>query len=233
MYAWDMSTPMRDGSLENSIPMHGKIQLTSLYLEYTHGITNRMTGGSRNGECLENLEAGGMGEGWSDAFALFVGRKPADTRETDVIIGAYVYNKPAGIRSFPYSTNLETNPLVFNKLVELNEVHDMGELWTSIWNEIYWNLVDKSGYSGNWFDSKQSEGNIVAMQLMMGGLTLQPCNPSFLQARDAVLAADDAFYGGDNKCEVWKGFAKRGMGNDAVAEGYVNGFSVPEECVTK
>jgi hypothetical protein len=36
--------------------------------ENTHGITNRMTGGG-TGRCLQTTEAGGMGEGWSDAFA--------------------------------------------------------------------------------------------------------------------------------------------------------------------
>jgi len=37
----------------------------------THGVTNRMTGGG-TGRCLQTLEAGGMGEGWSDTMAKFV-----------------------------------------------------------------------------------------------------------------------------------------------------------------
>jgi extracellular elastinolytic metalloproteinase len=53
MYLFTSTTPNRDGSLDNVIPIH----------EYTHGITNRMTGGSRQGECLSTEEAGGMGEG--------------------------------------------------------------------------------------------------------------------------------------------------------------------------
>jgi hypothetical protein len=44
--------PQRDGALENDIVTH----------EYTHGITNRMTGGG-TGRCLQTTEAGGMGEG--------------------------------------------------------------------------------------------------------------------------------------------------------------------------
>ena len=58
MFLWDLTNPMRDGSLENDIVIH----------EYTHGLTNRMTGGG-TGRCLQTNEAGGMGEGWSDAFA--------------------------------------------------------------------------------------------------------------------------------------------------------------------
>jgi len=37
----------------------------------THGVTNRMTGGG-TGRCLQTTEAGGMGEGWSDAMAEYV-----------------------------------------------------------------------------------------------------------------------------------------------------------------
>jgi extracellular elastinolytic metalloproteinase len=50
----------RDGALENDIIVH----------EMTHGITNRMTGGG-TGRCLQTTEAGGMGEGWSDAMAEY------------------------------------------------------------------------------------------------------------------------------------------------------------------
>jgi len=47
--------------MDNSIPVH----------EYTHGLTNRLTGGG-TGTCLQTTEAGGMGEGWSDAMAEYV-----------------------------------------------------------------------------------------------------------------------------------------------------------------
>lgn len=46
--------------MENDIVVH----------EMTHGITNRMTGGG-TGRCLQTLEAGGLGEGWSDAMAEY------------------------------------------------------------------------------------------------------------------------------------------------------------------
>lgn len=58
MFLWDETSPERDGALENDIVVH----------ENTHGITNRMTGGG-TGRCLQTTEAGGMGEGWSDAMA--------------------------------------------------------------------------------------------------------------------------------------------------------------------
>ena len=50
--------PGRDGALEYSIVVH----------KNTQSITNRMTGGG-TGRCLQTTEAGGLGEGWSDAMA--------------------------------------------------------------------------------------------------------------------------------------------------------------------
>ncbi len=58
MYIWTLTTPNRDGALQNDIIVH----------EFTHGITNRLTGGG-TGRCLQTLEAGGMGEG---SHTLFV-----------------------------------------------------------------------------------------------------------------------------------------------------------------
>lgn len=37
-----------------------------------------------------------------------------------------------------------------------------------------------------------------------------------VQARDAILDADIALTGGDNQCEIWDAFAKRGLGANAV-----------------
>jgi extracellular elastinolytic metalloproteinase len=49
-----------------------------------------------------------------------------------------------------------------------------------------------------------------------------------LQARDAWIQADHNRYAGANKCLLWKAFASRGMGINAVD--YTDDFSVPDEC---
>ena len=54
MYVWDSVEPMRDGDLEGDIVIH----------EYSHGVTNRLTGGPHNVGCLGWGEPGGLGEGW-------------------------------------------------------------------------------------------------------------------------------------------------------------------------
>jgi len=37
------------------------------------------------------------------------------------------------------------------------------------------------------------------------------------QSRDAIIDADKALTGGSNACELWTGFAKRGLGEGADA----------------
>ena len=59
----------------------------------------------------------------------------------------------------------------------------------------------------------------IAVQLVLDGMKLQPCRPSFFDARDAIIAADRTLTGGENVCELWAGFASRGLGVDAKVEG--------------
>ncbi|KAI9096056.1 Fungalysin metallopeptidase-domain-containing protein [Phlyctochytrium arcticum] len=219
MFIFTQTTPKRDASLENGIGVH----------EYAHGLTNRMTGGPANSNCLQTTEAGGMGEGWGDTLSIFLTRTATSTRNDDVVLGDYVMGDPAGIRTYPYSTSTKTNPLMYSVLATRNEVHAIGELWTSIWNEIYWNLVEKTGFSNNVFDATTEHGNIVATQLLVDALPLQPCNPTFRSARDAILQADVNRYDGKHKCEIWNGFAKRGLGVKAVAA-RKDDFTLPEDC---
>ena len=54
---------------------------------------------------------------------------------------------------------------------------------------------------------------------MLNGMKLQPCRPSFFDARDAIIHADEVLTGGENYCELWSGFAERGLGADAKVEG--------------
>lgn len=223
MYRFTTTTPNRDGALDAVIPLH----------EYTHGISNRLTGGSRNGQCLQKSESSGMGEGWSDAVGIYLTRNAKDTRSTNVAVGWYVVDvlpTSAGIRQYAYSTDMKVNPHVFSDMAKSSEEHDIGEIWATMLYDLYWNLVDKHGFSTKWLDATQSEGNIVAMQILIGGLMRQPCNPNFTQARDAILKADVDFYDGKNKCEIWKAFAKRGLGFDSVQKKHADGFKLPAGC---
>ncbi|CAE6394968.1 unnamed protein product [Rhizoctonia solani] len=199
MFTWTFTTPNRDGALENDIVVH----------EYGHGVSNRLTGGG-TGSCLQTTEAGGMGEGWSDALADITEINSATL--ADFTLGSFVINNSTGIRSYPYSTNKATNPLTYASLATRAEVHDIGEVWALIWHEITASLLAQYGYTVDRFNTEGTGGNIVAMHLFIDAFKLQPCNPTFLTARDAIIQADANRYGGANKCLLWGAFAKRGLG---------------------
>ncbi|KAF2225331.1 metalloprotease/fungalysin metallopeptidase, partial [Elsinoe ampelina] len=207
MYIWDYTTPRRDSSLDAGVVIH----------EFGHGLSNRLTGGRRNGRCLTIFESRGMGEGWSDFYATALRVKGSDTREVDYPIGEYVYGNPRGIRAYPYSTSLETNPLTFTNINELTAVHAVGHIWNSALYEVMWNLIDARGNSDELYpvyddQGVPTDGRWLMLKLVTDGLKLQPCNPSLLQARNGIVDAEVALTKGRYSCEVWRGFAKRGFG---------------------
>src|SRR5262245_46651494 len=68
----------------------------------------------------------------------------------------------------------------------------------------------------------------------MDAMKLQPANPSFTQARDAILAADNALNGGADLLEIWTAFARRGLGqlastSDSNSESVTIDFTIPPE----
>ncbi|KAJ2438608.1 hypothetical protein GGF42_008241, partial [Coemansia sp. RSA 2424] len=202
MYVWDITRPNRDGDLEQGIVVH----------EYSHGISIRLTGGPANSNCLSYGEAGGMGEGWGDIFATIIRLTANHTRASDIPMGEYSANR--GIRKYPYSTNLHTNPSTYGILdgPAYWEVHAKGEVWAVIFYEVLWNLIDAHGFTPDLFSRDLTKGNTLALQLLVDGMKLQPCMPNFIDARDAILLADRQLTGGKNQCLIWSGFAKRGMG---------------------
>ncbi|TKX26023.1 extracellular metalloproteinase MEP [Elsinoe australis] len=208
MYIWTAPNPDRDCAFEAGVVIH----------EYTHGLSNRLTGGPANTNCLSALESGGMGEGWGDFMATAIRLKAGDTRAKNYPMGEWV-NNGAGIRAYPYSTSLTTNPLTYTSANALNEVHNIGTIWETMLYEVLWNLIDKYGKNDapkpTFKNGVPTDGKYLAMKLVIDGMALQPCSPNFVQARDAILDADTALTGGANQCEIWKGFAKRGLGSGA------------------
>ena len=67
-------------------------------------------------------------------------------------------------------------------------------------------------------------------------MKFQPCRPGMQDGRNAILAADVALTGGANQCEIWRGFAKRGMGFSASQGSATNrsdgvaAFDLPASC---
>ncbi|KAJ1987046.1 hypothetical protein GGI04_006152, partial [Coemansia thaxteri] len=68
--------------------------------------------------------------------------------------------------------------------------------------------------------------------IMLDGMKLQPCNPTFTSARDAIIQAESNLTGGANKCAIWAAFAKRGLGPGAAYDGttHTEDYGVPSGC---
>jgi hypothetical protein len=74
-------------------------------------------------------------------------------------------------------------------------------------------------------------GSEVARAIVTQGMRMTPAEPTFLQARDAILTADgQLFPDGDHSGAIWRVFATRGMGSDALSptqDTPVEGFKQP------
>ncbi|HEU4594079.1 MAG TPA: M36 family metallopeptidase [Pyrinomonadaceae bacterium] len=187
--------------------------------EYGHGISNRLTGGRNVVTCLNNAEQ--MGEGWSDFFGLVLTTDPTDTPTTPRGVGTYVHFEPPdgpGSRPTRYTTDFNVNHSTYLSLTDtanISQPHGVGYVWATMLWEMYWNLVEEHGYNPNVYDSWQTGGNNLAIQLVMDGMKLQPCRPGFVDARNAILQADVQLTGGENECLIWDAFARRGLGFSA------------------
>jgi extracellular elastinolytic metalloproteinase len=222
-----VSIPSRDSDLDAGIIAH----------EYCHGLSNRLTGGRLTTSCLSGNQQ--AGEGWSDLCTLFFTADASDTATTARGVGTYAVFEPvtgSGIRPYPYTTDMSVNPLTYGDLSTdtLSVPHGVGTVWaTAVW-EMYWSLVGRYGFDPDLYSG--TGGNNVAIRLVVDGLKLQGCYPTFLDARDAILAADVANNAGANDCLIWRAFAKRGMGYSALDGGSSNtlnvteAFDVPPHC---
>lgn len=229
MYVWNSTTPMRDGDLDNGIIIH----------EYGHGISNRLTGGPSNAGCLNNSEQ--MGEGWSDFFALALTASASDTGATPRGIGTYALGQAVtgpGIRPARYTTDMGVNSFTYGDISGQAIPHGVGFVWATMLWEMYWNLVESDGFSTDFYAGHATSGNNLALQLVVDGLSMQPCSPGFIDGRDAIFAADTALTGGINHCDIWEAFAKRGLGFSAsqgssfsTSDG-TEAFDLPLECTT-
>jgi subtilisin-like proprotein convertase family protein len=247
MFIFSQPSPRRDGDLDAEVVLH----------EYTHGLSWRLVGG---GQGLGNSQSDGLGEGWSDFYALALLSEPGDDVNGCYASGAYVSHKIGGtsdqqnyyfgIRRYPYTTDLNKNPLTFKDIdpaqadycasgapyhtemfgacsaAAAAEVHNAGEVWcVTLW-EARANLINKYGWAA---------GNELILQLVTDGMKLSPMNPNFLEARDAILQADEVDNGGSNLDELWAAFAKRGMGFSATSpdsttsDGVVESFDLPDD----
>lgn len=215
MYIFTTSPVNRDGDLDQEVSIH----------EMTHGLSNRL---HANATGLSSQESAGMGEGWSDYYGRALLSNASENVDGLYASGLYV-TKDAyyGIRRFPYAVRSNVgpngkphNPTTYADIdpsqIDLsdgayppafvgqaNEVHNIGDVWCNILLEMRANLIHQLGYAA---------GNPKSIQIVTDGMKLDPVNPTLLQARNSILAANCAGYAGANELDIWQGFAVHGMG---------------------
>jgi extracellular elastinolytic metalloproteinase len=187
----------------------------TVYHEYTHGLSNRLVVNANGQSTLGGVQAGAMGEAWSDWYAMDYlvdqGLQKDDPKKVDVILFQFDGAGVALDRTEPIDCPIGSTADRCNggatghsggytyrdyaKVVGGPEVHSDGE----IWSQTLWQLRDELG-------SRTTES------LVTRAMELAPHNPSFLDMRNAILVADTAVFGGRHHDGIWKVFAARGMG---------------------
>jgi Zn-dependent metalloprotease len=179
-----------------------------VFHEYGHGISNRLIGNGST--ALSGTQSGAMGEGWSDYWAT--------TINNDGVMGEYVtQNTTRGIRRAAYTVPSNT---VHDSYADVCaggcEVHNDGEVWAAtLW------------------DLRTQLGAAITDSIVLNGMKFTPTRPSFLNARDGILQADQNLNGGANRCAIWTVFARHGMGVSAVGNDgttHTAATNVPTDC---
>jgi len=209
------TTPNRDGDLDTDV----------FYHELTHGTSNRL---HANATGLGSNESQGMGEGWSDYYARALRSNASEDVDGLYAAGGYVEkNYYYGIRRFPYAVRSNVgpngkphNPTTFADTdpaqIDLSdgafppafvgsatEVHNIGDIWCNILLEMRAKLIHQLGFA---------TGNPKAIQIVTDGMKLDPVNPTMIDARNSIMAANCAGFAGANELDVWEGFRIHGMG---------------------
>ena len=209
-----------------------------LFHEYTHGLSNRLVTFPDGTGAVGSVQAGAMGEGWSDWYATdalnSMGFKPDDPGDGNLIMGYYTFAgllrfnpidcpPGAGGSACPGTPGAGSGGFTygdFGKVAGVPEVHSDGEIWL----ETLWDL-------------RNAVGATTAEGLVTRAMELSPPEPSYLDMRNAILQADLVNNAGANQDGIWQVFADRGMGYFAAAvDGGdakpVQDFSMPVDCAT-
>jgi hypothetical protein len=173
--------------------------------EYTHGVSTRLVA-TDNSFGLRSTQGGGMGEGWSDFFAMSFLNGADKPLSGPYPTGAYITGRSRGVRTYPYSTSFDTDPLTFGDIQYNSEVHALGTVWCSILWDMRQAFIERYGFDA---------GRQAAERLVINGLKVTPFSPTFVDARDAILLADRTTNNGANQDLIWRAFAGRGLGSSA------------------
>jgi len=209
--------PDLDAAFDSSLVAH----------EWGHYLHNRLA------DC-GNIQCRGMGEGWGDFLGLHTQMRPGDDLEGTYAGAGFatrgrVDGSYFGTRRYAYSVDPAKNALSLRHISDgealpagptdpsgapNSEVHNTGEIWASMLYEGYVALLRSTQTStqGRSFeDVRRSMASYIVASLM-----ITPDNATFIEARDALLAAALAATPADFQI-LTEAFARRGAGTCAIA----------------
>lgn len=234
----------RDGTLDNQIVAH----------EWGHYLSNRLIGNAAGLSTVQSRGMG-EGWSDFLAMMLTVRADDTANATNSNFNGVYATGTYAdsggpsggtnqgyyfGVRRAPYSTDLSKNPFTFKHIqhgvalpsgvpLQLNgasnaQVHNTGEIWANMLWECYAALLrDTLGASPR---LTFAEAQQRMKDYLVAGLKLTPVMPTFVEARDAILAAASANDEIDFAL-MFAAFAKRGLGTGAIAPDRFNSLNTP------
>jgi hypothetical protein len=205
------------------VELDGGLDSTLIAHEFGHYLHHRLS------NCNTRM-CSALSEGWGDFLAMMMMVRAGDNFD-----GAYpfsIYTTQSftsdaayfGIRRAPYSTNFAINSLSFRHVSDGEplptshpflgggnnaEVHNAGEVWTAA----LWQGFAAMLKAGPFDEARQRMAEYV-----VAGLLMTPVDATFIEARDAILAAAHAANPADHDL-LALGFAQRGMGSCAVSPG--------------
>ncbi|CAN5216573.1 hypothetical protein BH20ACI1_BH20ACI1_13950 [soil metagenome] len=240
MFLWNSPTPNFDGDLDADVVIH---ELTHGLSNRLHGNSSGLSGGLSGGmgEGWSDFYAHAMLSSPDDPIngIYTIGSYVTYLRFPNSRSNYYygIRRFPKAVMAFTGANGKPHNPLSFRHLnsgcnIEIgtataigtisafprgpsgsavcDQSHAAGEIWSSALWEVRAKFIARLGWE---------IGNRKVLQIVTDGMKLAPLNPTFLQERDAILAAAQAngnvLEAAANVRDVWEGFRIRGMGFSA------------------
>jgi hypothetical protein len=221
----------RDGGIDNTVIAH----------EWGHYLHHRLA------DCGQ-LQCGAMSEGWGDFIALHTIARDGDNLNGTYGLATYATipfdpnSAYFGIRRVPYSVDFTKNAFTFKHISDgvalpavptspggaNSEVHNAGEIWTTMLWEGYVALQKARGPRESFDDIRRRMADYV-----VAGLSMAPNDATYTEQRDAILGAAAAAVrrdpGEDKEAKrerraaagdlltLARAFARRGAGTCAVS----------------
>ncbi|MGI8702467.1 MAG: M36 family metallopeptidase [Nocardioidaceae bacterium] len=182
--------------------------------EYTHGLSNRLVVDAQGNSTLNSIQAGAMGEAWSDYYAmdyLVTNGYVKDTAaDGEVFEGSYLLANRSPFRTEAIDCSVQSSASGctqingelggytygdFPTVGGVPEVHSSGEIWA----QTLWQL-------------RKALGHTHADAIITRAMSLAPADPTFLDMRNAIVQANLILENGNGSSMIWGTFAQRGMG---------------------